>query len=70
MVEGNTVDQRQGADGDDGLVAQALGASVHDVSYRNNDVRGGSHGSGLQLAVGGHEIYNISVDGNRFRGFS
>ncbi|MEV4952268.1 right-handed parallel beta-helix repeat-containing protein [Paenarthrobacter nitroguajacolicus] len=68
VVEGNTVDQRQGADGDDGLVAQALGASVHDVSYRNNDVRGGSHGSGLQLAVGGHEIYNISVDGNRFRG--
>lgn len=66
LVEGNTVDQRQGADGDDGLVAQALGASVHDVTYRNNDVRGGSHGSGLQLAVGTHEIYNITVDGNRF----
>ena len=68
LVEGNTVDQRQGDDGDDGLVAQALGGSVHDVTYRNNDVRGGSHGSGLQLAVGEHEIYNITVDGNRFWG--
>ncbi|MET3367130.1 UNVERIFIED_CONTAM: polygalacturonase [Jeotgalibacillus campisalis] len=68
LVEGNTVDQRQGDDGDDGLVAQALGASVYDVIYRNNVVRGGSHGSGLQLAVGEHEIYNITVDGNRFWG--
>lgn len=68
LVEGNTIDQRQGDDGDDGLVAQALGASVYDVIYRNNDVRGGSHGSGLQLAVGDHEIYNITVEGNRFWG--
>lgn len=68
MVEGNTVDQRQGDDGDDGLVAQTIGASVHDVTYRNNKVRGGSHGSGMQLAVGTHEIYNITVDNNRFWG--
>ncbi|MFE4198248.1 right-handed parallel beta-helix repeat-containing protein [Paenarthrobacter sp. NPDC056912] len=68
MVEGNTIDQRQGDDGDDGLVAQTIGAPVHDVTYRNNKVRGGSHGSGMQLAVGTHEIYNIIVDNNRFWG--
>ncbi|MCD4849756.1 right-handed parallel beta-helix repeat-containing protein [Arthrobacter sp. AK01] len=66
IVEGNTVDQRQGDDGDDGLVAQTIGASVYDVTYRNNKVRGGSHGSGMQLAVGKHEIYNITVENNRF----
>ncbi len=66
MVESNTVDQRQGDDGDDGLVAQTIGASVYDVTYRNNKVRGGSHGSGMQLAVGKHEIYNITVEDNRF----
>ncbi|MGO4144782.1 right-handed parallel beta-helix repeat-containing protein [Paenarthrobacter sp. YAF11_1] len=66
VVEGNTVDQRQGDDGDDGLVAQTIGASVYDVTYRNNKVRGGSHGSGLQLAVGKHEIHDITVENNRF----
>ncbi|SDW10337.1 Right handed beta helix region [Arthrobacter sp. yr096] len=68
MVEGNTVDQRQGDDGDDGLVAQTIGSPVYDVIYRNNKVRGGSHGSAMQLAVGTHEIYNIAVEDNRFWG--
>lgn len=68
VVEGNQIDQRQGADGDDGLVAQTIGASVHDVVYRDNDVRGGSHGAGMQLAVSGHEIYNVSIEHNRFWG--
>lgn len=68
VVEGNTVDQGQGADGDDGLVAQSIGAEVHDVVYRNNRVRGGPHGSGLQLAVGKHSIHNITVENNTFWG--
>lgn len=67
VVEGNTVDQGQGADGDDGLVAQTIGAEVFDVVYRNNNVRGGPHGSGLQLAVGKHSIRNITVENNTFR---
>lgn len=68
VVEGNTVDQGQGSDGDDGLVAQSIGAEVYDVTYRNNRVRGGSHGSGLQLAVGQHSIHNITVEDNTFWG--
>ncbi|MBD1537615.1 hypothetical protein HC749_05445 [Arthrobacter sp. S13_S34] len=68
MVVGNHVDQRQGRDGDDGLVAQTIGSAVHDVIYRDNDVRGGSHGAGMQLAVSGKEIYNITIENNRFWG--
>lgn len=67
-VVGNKVDQGIGIDGDDGLVAQTIGAPVHDIIYRENDVRGGSHGSGLQLAVGNHQIYNITIASNRFWG--
>ncbi|MBJ2119431.1 right-handed parallel beta-helix repeat-containing protein [Arthrobacter sp. MSA 4-2] len=67
-VIGNRVDQGQGEDGDDGLVAQTIGAEVYDVVYRGNDVRGGSHGAGMQLAVSGHEIHDITIEGNRFWG--
>lgn len=68
VVEGNRVDQGQGDDGDDGLVAQTIGAEVYDVIYSDNDVRGGSHGAGMQLAVSGHEIRNITIENNRFWG--
>ncbi|WP_163161751.1 glycosyl hydrolase family 28-related protein [Arthrobacter sp. Alg241-R88] len=68
LVVGNHVDQRQGKDGDDGLVAQTIGSAVYDVVYRDNDVRGGSHGAGMQLAVSGKEIYNITIENNRFWG--
>ncbi|WP_437771144.1 glycosyl hydrolase family 28-related protein [Arthrobacter sp. KNU40] len=68
VVEGNHVDQGKGADGDDGLVAQTIGAPVYDVLYRNNDVRGGPHGSGMQIAVGNNEAFNITVANNRFWG--
>jgi len=68
LVVGNHVDQRQGKDGDDGLVAQTIGSPVYDIVYRENDVRGGSHGAGMQLAVSGQEIYNISIEDNRFWG--
>lgn len=67
-VIGNKIDQRRGSDGDDGLVAQTIGAPVHDIVYRDNEVRGGSHGSGMQLAGGTHEIYNITIANNRFWG--
>ncbi len=67
-VVGNRVDQRRGADGDDGLVAQTIGAEVYDVIYRDNDVRGGSHGAGMQLAVSGHEIHHLTIENNRFWG--
>ena len=67
-VIGNIIDQRRGADGDDGLVAQTIGADVYDVVYRGNDVRGGSHGAGMQLAVSGHEIRDITIVNNRFWG--
>ncbi|MBG6217349.1 polygalacturonase [Arthrobacter sp. CAN_A6] len=67
-VVGNRVDQRRGDDGDDGLVAQTIGAEVYDVIYRDNDVRGGSHGAGMQLAVSGHQIRNITIENNRFWG--
>jgi polygalacturonase len=67
-VVGNRIDQRRGDDGDDGLVAQTIGAEVHDVVYRDNDVRGGSHGAGMQLAVSGHEIRHITIEDNRFWG--
>lgn len=68
VVVRNHVDQGQGEDGDDGLVAQTIGAAVHDVVYRDNDVRGGPHGAAMQLAVSGHEIYNITIENNRFWG--
>ncbi|MFP3581114.1 glycosyl hydrolase family 28-related protein [Arthrobacter sp. fls2-241-R2A-200] len=68
LVVGNHVDQRQGEDGDDGLVAQTIGGTVHDVAYLENDVRGGSHGAAMQLAVAGSEIYNITIANNRFWG--
>ncbi|WP_432393463.1 right-handed parallel beta-helix repeat-containing protein [Pseudarthrobacter sp. L19] len=68
LVVGNRVDQGQGNDGDDGLVAQTIGEPVYDVEFRDNDVRGGSHGSGMQMALGTHEIHDLKVSGNRFWG--
>lgn len=67
-VVGNTVDQRIGSDGDDGLVAHSLGAPVYDVRYFGNKVRGGNHGSGLQFASGDYPIYDITVRDNEFWG--
>ena len=68
LVAGNTVDQRRGEDGDDGLVTQTIGSPVYNVEFRDNDVRGGSHGSGMQLALGNHEIRDIQISGNHFWG--
>lgn len=67
-VVGNTVDQRIGSDGDDGLVAHSLGAPVYDVRYSGNKVRGGNHGSGMQFASGDHPIHDITVRDNEFWG--
>ena len=69
-VISNTVDQRVGADGDDGLVAHTINGSVHDVTYAGNKVRGGSHGAAMQFAytASTDQIYNILVQSNEFWG--
>ncbi len=54
--------------GDDGLAAHTMGAPVHDVLFANNKVHGGPGAGGLQLAVGGASIYNITVADNEFYG--
>ena len=54
--------------GDDGLAAHTMGAPVHDVLFANNEVRGGSGTSGLQLAAGAFAIYDIKVEDNDFYG--
>ncbi|MFC4902313.1 hypothetical protein [Kocuria oceani] len=66
MVVGNHVDQGAVADGDDGLVAHAMGGAVHDVVFMHNTVRGGRHGAGMQFAVGDDGIHDITVVGNWF----
>jgi hypothetical protein len=53
-------------DGDDGLVAHTIGDVVHHVNYRNNWVRGGRHGSSLQLAGGSYDISDIVIQNNTF----
>jgi polygalacturonase len=64
----NYVDQRVGTDGDDGLAAHTINASVYDVLYARNIVRGGNGGDGMQLAVGNHPVYNIVIRDNDFWG--
>jgi polygalacturonase len=64
----NYVDQRVGTDGDDGLVAHTMSASVYDVLYADNKVRGGNDGDGMQLAVGNFPIYNLTIRNNDFWG--
>ncbi len=68
VVQGNTVDQGSGTDGDDGLVAHSIGEPVHDVAYLENTVRGGRHGSAMQIAVADAGAYNLTIAGNRFWG--
>jgi len=69
-VMNNYVDQGYGKDGDDGLVAHTIGGSVHDILYKGNKVRGGSGGSGMQLALtdSTDTIYNIKIQNNEFWG--
>ena len=54
--------------GDDGLAAHTMSTPVHDVLFANNKVHGGPGAGGLQLAVGGASIYNITVADNEFYG--
>ena len=64
----NYVDQGIGSDGDDGLVAHTKGDTVHDLTFSDNQVRGGHGGSGLQIAVGTYQISNITSADNTFWG--
>jgi polygalacturonase len=68
VVQGNTVDQGSGTDGDDGLVAHSMGEPVHDIAYLDNTVRGGRHGSAMQIAVAQAGAYNLTIANNRFWG--
>lgn len=64
-IVGNVVDQRKGTDGDDGIAVHTYGAEdVHDIKIVNNNVRGGRHGAGIDLAGGSGVIYNIEITGN------
>jgi hypothetical protein len=62
------VDQGAGADGDDGLVAHSISEPCHDVVFSGNRVRGGRHGSAMQLAVGTAPVHDITVVRNTFYG--
>lgn len=62
------VDQGAGADGDDGLVAHSISEACHDVVFSGNRVRGGRHGSAMQLAVGTAPVHDITVVRNTFYG--
>ncbi|WP_091470577.1 glycoside hydrolase family protein [Paenarthrobacter nitroguajacolicus] len=67
-VISNTIDQRVGTDGDDGLVAHTINGTTHDIAYIGNKVRGGHRGNSMQLAVGNHSIYNLKIADNEFYG--
>lgn len=67
-VISNTIDQRVGTDGDDGLVAHTINGTTHDINYIGNKVRGGSRGNSMQLAVGNYSIYNLKIADNQFYG--
>ncbi|MFJ4167878.1 hypothetical protein ACIPY3_00060 [Paenarthrobacter sp. NPDC089714] len=67
-VTGNTIDQRLGTDGDDGLVAHTINGPTHDINYIGNKVRGGHRGNSMQLAVGNYSIYNLKIADNEFYG--
>lgn len=67
-VISNTIDQRVGTDGDDGLVAHTINGTTHDINYIGNKVRGGHRGNSMQLAVGNHSIYNLKIADNEFYG--
>ena len=54
--------------GDDGLAAHTMSVPVHEVLFANNKVHGGPGAGGLQLAVGGASISNITVADNEFYG--
>ncbi|KUM35497.1 glycosyl hydrolase family 28-related protein [Arthrobacter sp. EpRS71] len=64
-IVGNVVDQRIGTDGDDGIAVHTYGdEDVHDIRIANNNVRGGRHGAGIDLAGGSGTVYNINLTGN------
>lgn len=54
--------------GEDGLVAQTIGAPVYNVLYASNDVLAGKNSAGMQLAIGNYPIYDITVVDNNFHG--
>lgn len=72
-VRDNYVDNSFGGatDGDDGLVAHAIGGTTANITYAGNVVRGGQNGAGMGIWVAsGGKITNITVTGNEFWGLS
>lgn len=69
-VAGNYVDNGIGGDADDGLVCHVLsgGTAAYDIVYADNTVRGGTNGSGIQIAGDTVLIRDVTISGNNFWG--
>lgn len=63
VIDGNFIDTGTYTTnvGDDGIALQSY-AAVHDIAITNNTIRSGT--AGIDLALSGSNIYNITITGN------